>query len=165
MVISIFLLCSIIDPACCMAMVLIFLNMCLMVDFGILSFVSRSSIEGVCVVPLTPAVMTMSGSTLQPRFMMLFIRGLYFWILFSIVSYGNLSLQYVNSMNCIVRLSDGFDGGLLLYGWPFIHRISGLHLALHWHRCCPHELVTSHEGIVFSWGFYIYWLLPNINKT
>ena len=76
-----------------MAMVLISLNVCLMVVFGILSFVSSSSIEGVCVVPLTPAVMTMSGSTNQPKFMMLFIRGWYFWILFTIVSCGNLSLQ------------------------------------------------------------------------
>jgi hypothetical protein len=76
-----------------MAMILISLNVCLMVVFGSLRFVSRSSIEGVCVVPLTPAVMTMSGSTFQPKFIMSFIKGWYFCILFTIVSCGNLSLQ------------------------------------------------------------------------
>ena len=76
-----------------MAMVLISLNVCLILVFGILSFDSRSSIEGVCVVPLTPAVMTMSGSVFQPRLMMSFIKGWYFCVLFTIVSCGNLSLQ------------------------------------------------------------------------
>jgi hypothetical protein len=42
----------------------------------------------------------------------------------------NLSLQYVNSMNWIVRSSDVFDGGSLLYGCPFTHRIYGLNMAL-----------------------------------
>ena len=76
-----------------MAMVLISLNVCLIVVFGSLIFVSRISIEGVCVVPLTPAVMTMSGSTFQPRSMMSFIKGWYFCVLFRIVFCGNLSLQ------------------------------------------------------------------------
>ena len=76
-----------------MAMVLISLNVCLIVVFGSLIFVSRISIEEVCVVPLTPVVMTMSGSTFQPRPMMSFIEGWYFCVLFRIVSCGNLSLQ------------------------------------------------------------------------
>ena len=76
-----------------MAMVLISLNACLMVVSGILKFVSRSLIEGVWVVPLDPVVMTMSGSTIHPNSAMSFIRGWYFWILFVIVSYGNMSLQ------------------------------------------------------------------------
>ena len=49
--------------------------------------------------PLAPAVMTMSGSTFHPKFIMLFRRGWYFWVLFAIVSCGNMSLQYVNSIN------------------------------------------------------------------
>jgi hypothetical protein len=98
-----------------MAMVLISLNVCLIVVIGILKLVSRSVIEGMCVVPLAPAVMTMSGSTFHPKFLISFIRGWYFWILFVIVSCRNLSLQYINSTTCIVRLSDGFDGGSLLY--------------------------------------------------
>ena len=66
---------------------------------GISKFVSSSFIEGVCVVPLAPAVMTMSGLTFHPSSMMLFMMGWYFWILFAIVSCGNLSLQYVNLIN------------------------------------------------------------------
>ena len=91
-----------------------FLNVCLMVVSGSLNVVSRSFIDGACVVPLAPAVMTMSGSTFYPKLVMLFKSGWYFCILFSIVSCGKLSLQYVNSINCIVRLSDGFDGGTFL---------------------------------------------------
>ena len=46
------------------------------------------------------------------------------------VSCGKLSLQYVNSINWIVRLYDGLDGGSLLYGCLLTHRISGLNQAL-----------------------------------
>ena len=111
-------------------MVLISLNVCLMLVFGILNFVSRVFIDSMCVVPLAPAIMTMSGSTFHPKFLMLSRRGWYLWILISIVSCGNLSLQYVNSMYWIVRSSDGFDGGSLLCGYPLMQRISGLNLAL-----------------------------------
>ena len=74
---SIFLLCRIIDMACCIVMVLISLNVCLMVVSGILKFVSRSFIEGACVVPIAHIVMTMSGSIFHPKSIMLFKRGWY----------------------------------------------------------------------------------------
>ena len=112
-------------------MVLISLNVCLMVVYGILKFVSRSFIEEACVVPLAPTAMTMSGSTFHHKSIMLFKRGWYLWMLLSIASCENLSLQYVNPMNWIVRSSGGFDGGLLLYGCLFTQRIYGLDLALH----------------------------------
>jgi hypothetical protein len=64
-------------------------------------------------------------------------------------------LQKVNSMNWIVRLSVGFDGGSLLCGCPFTHRMSGLNLALQWHLCCSHEHANSHGGTVFSWGLLL----------
>jgi len=67
-----------IDPASCIAMVFISLNVCLMVVSGILNFVPRSLIEGTCVVPLAPAVMTMNGSTFHPKLMMLLISDWYF---------------------------------------------------------------------------------------
>lgn len=72
---SIFLLCRIIDPACWMAMVLISLNVCLMCVSGMFRLVSSSCIEGLWVVPLAPAVMTISGSTFHPSSLMLFRRG------------------------------------------------------------------------------------------
>ena len=74
-----------------------------------LNFVSSCFIEGTCVVPLAPAVMTMIGSTFQPCSMMLLLRGWYFKKILPIVSGKNLSFVYVNSMNCMVRLSFGFN--------------------------------------------------------
>ena len=59
-------------------------------------------------------------------------------------------------MNCIVILSDGFEGGiLLLYGRHFTQRMSGLNLALQWHLCCAQEHTNSHGGTVFSWGLVL----------
>ena len=138
-------------------MVLISLNVCLMVVSSNLKCVSRSFIEGLCVVPLALAVMTMSGSTFHPKFVMLSRRGWYFWVLFVIASCGNMSLQYVNSINWNVRLSDELDGGSLLCGCPLTHRIYGLNMALKWHLCSSHVHANSHGGTVFSWG-HIYTL-------
>ena len=113
-----------------MAIVFISLNVCFMVVFRSLNVVLRSFTHRACVVPLAPAVMTMSGLTFHPRLVMSFKSGWYFCILFSIVSCGNLLLQYVNSINYIVRLSDGFDGGSYLYGSHFMQKMSSLSLAL-----------------------------------
>ena len=46
------------------------------------------------------------------------------------VSCENLSLQYVNSINWILRLSSGIVGGFAWYGSPLTHMISNLNLAL-----------------------------------
>ena len=46
------------------------------------------------------------------------------------VSDENLSLQYVNSINWILRLSTGVVGGFAWYGSPLTHMISGLNLTL-----------------------------------
>ena len=43
---------------------------------------------------------------------------------------ANLSLQYVNSINCILRLLSGPIGGFDWYGNPLMHMRSGLNLAL-----------------------------------
>ena len=60
---------------------------------------------------LASAVMIINQSTFHPLLIMLPISGLYFSIFLTIVSYGILSLQYVNTMNSIARLSSGFVGG------------------------------------------------------
>ena len=44
----------------------------------------------------------------------------------SVVSVENRSLQYVNSMNCIVIIGVGASGGGELYGWPKMQSMSGL---------------------------------------
>src|SRR5665213_2102721 len=99
------------DMAYCIAMVLIFLKVFLMVAMGILSLCSRIFIDGMWVVARAPAVMTISGSIFHPLMAMLSISGLYLLFFASIVSGENLSLQYVNSINCMVRLGSMSMGG------------------------------------------------------
>ena len=70
--------------------------------------------DGICVVALAPAVMTIRGSIFHPLAVMLSISGLYLLVLASSVSGENLSLQYVNSINCMVRLGFIFVGGIAL---------------------------------------------------
>ena len=56
-----------------------------------------------CVAALASVVITMSGLIFQPLAVIFSIRGLYLLALASSVSGDNLSLQYVNSMNCMIR--------------------------------------------------------------
>ena len=64
------LLCRIIDIAYCIAMVLISLKVCLMVFSGILNFSSKIFIEGMYVVALAPAMMTINVFTFHPLLVM-----------------------------------------------------------------------------------------------
>ena len=82
---SIIYLCRIMDMAYCMAMTLISSNVCLMFILGILNMISIFFIEGVCVVALAPAVMTINESTSHPLLIILFISGLYFFSYYSIM--------------------------------------------------------------------------------
>ena len=97
--------------AYCIAMVLIFLKVFLMVTMGILKLVSSAFIDGMWAVALAPAVMTISGSIFHPLEAILAISGLYLLFFASIASGENLSLQYVNSINCMVRLGSMSLGG------------------------------------------------------
>ncbi len=134
------------------AIVLMFLKVFLMVGMGILNILSSDFIEGVCVVALAPAVIIIRGSTFHPLAAILSINGLYLLFFASSVSGENLSLQYVNSMNCMVRLGSISVGGSFWYCSPLTHRMSGLNLELQWHRCVPHVQGSSQLGTVFSWG-------------
>jgi len=97
--------------AYCIAMVLIFSKVFFMVTMNILKLVSSAFIDGMWAVALALAVMTISGSIFHPLEAMLEISGLYLLFFASIVSGENLSLQYVNSINCMVML-----GSMLLIG-------------------------------------------------
>ena len=108
------------------------------------------SLMGYVLWPLAPATSTMSGATFHPLVMMLLMSGWYFMIFLSRVSVANLSLQYVNSINCMVISGVGVSGGGWLYGWPMMHSMSGLSLALQWHLWVPHVHGSSHVGTVFS---------------
>ncbi|KAG0628663.1 hypothetical protein M758_1G043900 [Ceratodon purpureus] len=74
--------------------------------------------------------MTIRGSTFHPLAVITAINGLYLLVLASSVSGENLSLQYVNSMNCMVRLGFISIEGSLWYGKPLTQRMSGLNLEL-----------------------------------
>ncbi len=132
--------------------ILICLNVFLIFVIGSVNVDSKFFIEGIYVVPLAPAASTMSGATFQPFVVMLFISGWYFLIFLSKVLVANLSLQYVNSMNCMVISGVGVSGGGWLYGWPRMHSMSGLSLALQWHLWESHVHGSSHGGTVFSCG-------------
>jgi hypothetical protein len=94
-----------------MAMVLMFLKVFRMDGIGSLNLSLSSFIDGMCVGALAPVVITMSGSIFQPRATMFSISGLYLLALASSVFGENLSLQYVNSMNCMVSVWSIFVGG------------------------------------------------------
>jgi hypothetical protein len=102
------------DMAYCIAMVLMFLKVFRMDVIGILNLSSNSFIDGMCVAALAPVVITISWSIFQPRAAMLSINGWYLLVLASSVTGENLSLHYVNSMNCMVIVWSTFVGGCIL---------------------------------------------------
>ena len=126
----------------------------LMFDFGMFIFV-RFSMECSCMAPLTPAVMVMRGLVFQPLFWMMLFSGSYLACLCVMACSGNLSWQYVNSMNWIVCSGEGDIGGCICFGAPSMHRMSGLSLARHWHGFGWQVHWSSHSGTVCSCG----WLL------
>ena len=130
---SSFLLCRIIDIACCFAMVLISLKVCLIVFNDIFSFSPKIFIDGMCVVALVLVVMTINGCTFYPLLVMFSISDRYFLVFLLMVSGKNLSLQYANSINLNLRLFLRIFGGFSWYGSPLTYMISDLNLALQWH--------------------------------
>ena len=97
--------------AYCMTMVWMSLKVFRMDGIGSLNLSSSSFIDGMCVVAQAPVVITMSGSIFQPKAVMFSNIGLYLLALTSSVSGRNLSLQYVNSMNCMAKVWSIFVGG------------------------------------------------------
>jgi hypothetical protein len=89
--------------AYCMAMVFMFLKVFRMADIGNLNLSLSIFMDGVCVAAVAHVVITMSGSIFHPLAIIISMRGLYLLALALSVSGENLSLQYVNSMNCMVR--------------------------------------------------------------
>ena len=68
--------------------------------FGILRSISFS-MDCSCIAPLTLAVIVIRGFDFQPLFCIVLISGLYFACFCVRACSGNLSWQYVNSMNCV----------------------------------------------------------------
>src|ERR1700738_2981921 len=92
-----------------MAFSCIFFMRVLMLCFGIFRLVSFS-MECSWIAPLTPAVMVIRGLTFHPLLCMVLMSGSYLVFLWVSASSGNLSWQYVNSMNWIVCLGEGSIG-------------------------------------------------------
>jgi hypothetical protein len=107
----------------CLNVFLIFVTM-------IFSFLSKFFIDKMCGVALAPAARTISGATFHPLDVMLLMSGCYFVVFLARVFVANLSLHYVNSINCIVTYGVGAFGKGWLYGWPMTHIMSGLSLIL-----------------------------------
>jgi hypothetical protein len=114
-----------------MAFWCIFFICFLMLDFGMFSLV-RFSMECLCMAPITFAMMVMRGLVFQPLLWMVLFSGSYLACLCVMAYFGNLSWQYVNSMNWIVCLGEGDIGGCVCFGAPITHRMSGIRLAWIW---------------------------------
>ena len=76
-----------------------------------------------CIAPLTPAVMVIRGFVFQPWFCRVLINGSYFVCFCMRACSGNMSWQYVNSMNCIVCGCDCNMGGVVWFGTSSIHNM------------------------------------------
>jgi hypothetical protein len=76
-----------------MAIIYIFLRVCLMVETGILKVLWSEFMEGMWVVALAPAVMIIIGTTFQPLARILLRSESYLACLEATLSGENLSLQ------------------------------------------------------------------------
>lgn len=82
---------------------------------------------GVCI--CMHAVIMRGGKTLCPCCMSRGCRMAYLWSLWVVDAFRNLSLQYVNTLICILRCVLGLNGGLAFGGAPITHRVSKYSLA------------------------------------
>jgi hypothetical protein len=87
------------------------LNVLLIFMIGNLSIFSSLFIDGMCVVALAPAIIIISEATFHPLVMMLLTRGVYFVVFLLRVFEANLSIQYVNFINCMVSFGARIYGG------------------------------------------------------
>ena len=99
--------------------------------FGGISTFFSWSMECLCIVPLTPVVMVIRGLVFHPLFCILLISGSYVVCLCARACYGNMSWQYVNSMNWTVCLREGNIGVCVWLGAPMMHIMFGLNLVWH----------------------------------
>ena len=99
---------------------------------------------------LAHVIKTIREAIVHPLVVKLLTKWLIFGHFLSRVCTTNMLLQYVNSMNCIVRSGGG--GILVGNGYMVImtHSVAGLHQALEWHLWVPHVHGSSHVGNVFA---------------
>ena len=105
--------------------------------------------------PRTPPVIVMMELVFHPLLWIAWFSGSYLVCFRAMACSGNLSWQYVNSINCTVWLGDGDIGSVIWFGAPIMHKMSSLSLAWHWQGVWEHVHCNSHSGTVCSCG----WLL------
>ena len=76
-----------------------------------------------CMAPLTLAVMVIRGLVFHPLFCTVLINGSYFVCLCVRARLGNLSWQYVNSMNWVVIVGEGAIGICVWYSFSWINGV------------------------------------------
>ena len=96
-----------------------------MLVFGMLSSTSLL-VECLCIAPLNPVVIVIRGFVCHPLCRISLIKGSYLDCFRVMACYGNMSWQYVNSMNCIVCVCEGSKGVGVWFGAPIMQRMSGL---------------------------------------
>ena len=82
---------------------------------------------------LASFVITIRGFIFHSSKALLSMNEWYLLIFAHRVSSENLSLQYMNSTNCMVKFWSKYESGSLRYGNPLTHNMVGLNLALQWH--------------------------------
>jgi hypothetical protein len=95
----------------------IFLMRVLMVVFGILRLASLL-MDCSCIAPLTPTVIVIRGFVFPSLSRIVLISGSYFACFCARACLGNLSWQYVDSMNCVVCVCEGSKGVGVWFGAP-----------------------------------------------
>ena len=103
-----------------------------------------------CMAPRTPAVIVMMGLVFHPLLRMAWFSGSYLVCFLVIAWSGNLSWQYVNSINWTVWLGDGDMGRVVWLGAPIMHRMSGLSFARQLQGVWGHMHCSSQSGTVCS---------------
>ena len=93
----------------------------------------------------------MTMATLHPLIATSLMNVWYFAVLLSRAYVANLSLQYVNLINYMMRFGVGFFGSGCLYGWPMTQSELGLNLALRWHLWVQQVHGNSDVGAMFYW--------------
>jgi hypothetical protein len=78
----------------------------------------RSLIVVVCILPLNPVMIKISGSTIHPSWDRNGWRMAYLSSFQLVIIAGNLSLQYVNSIICTLTFGFGVKGCLYVVGAP-----------------------------------------------
>jgi hypothetical protein len=104
------------ECAYCVAIMLICLELCILYLCNREFFlISRLFIDAMCMVALPSDVKIMSGATFHPLVLMLVMSNQLLCVFLVRAFATNLSLQYVNYVNCIVSHSIGALGG----GWSY----------------------------------------------